>query len=65
LSTWLLCRLIAGVRIAGWIPIHIPLDFPTLALALGLMAAISLLTTSIPAYRAARVSIAQALRFAG
>jgi putative ABC transport system permease protein len=65
LGAWLLCKLIAGVRIAGWIPISIPLNLPVLGVILAVIVGISLLSTFLPAYHASRASIAQALRFVG
>ena len=65
LTGWGLFKLIAGYRLIGWIPIYIPLDLATVGVILGVAVSISLLSTLVPAYRAARVNIAQALRFVG
>jgi putative ABC transport system permease protein len=65
LTTWLLFKLIAGYHLAGWIPIFIPISFETAGTVIGVAISISLLSTLVPALRATRVSIAQALRFVG
>jgi putative ABC transport system permease protein len=65
LTTWLLFKLIAGYRLAGWIPIFIPISFETAATVIGVAIGISLVSTLIPALRAAQTNIAQALRFVG
>jgi len=65
LAAWVLFTLIRGYRIGGMMPTFVQLDAPTLGLALMVAVSISLLSTLIPAYRASRVNIAQALRFVG
>lgn len=65
LTTWLLFKLIAGYHLAGWIPIYIPISFETAGTVIGVAISISLLSTLVPALRATRVNIAQALRFVG
>jgi putative ABC transport system permease protein len=65
LTTWLLFKLIAGYHLAGWIPIFIPISFETAGTVIGVAISISLLSTLVPALRATRVNIAQALRFVG
>jgi len=65
LTTWLLFKLIAGYRLAGWIPIFIPMNLETTGTVVGVAIGISLISTVIPALRATRTNIAQALRFVG
>ena len=65
LMAWAALALTAGYQIGGAMPIYIQVDAATVALALGVAVSISLVSTLIPAYRASRVNIAQALRFAG
>jgi putative ABC transport system permease protein len=64
-STWALFKLIAGYRLAGWIPIFIPVSVSTVSILLAIALGISLLSTLLPAYRASRVNIARALRCVG
>jgi putative ABC transport system permease protein len=65
LATTLILALTAGYRFGGAMPISIQVDRATVALVLGVAVAVSLASTLIPAYRASRVSIAEALRFVG
>lgn len=60
-----LLTLTAGYQVGGAMPIYIQVDTVTVGTALGVALGISLLSTLIPAYRASRASIAQALRFVG
>jgi ABC-type antimicrobial peptide transport system permease subunit len=62
---WLLLHLAAGYQMGGAMPLYIQLDALTVMLALGVAAGISLASTLLPAYRASRINIAQALRFVG
>jgi putative ABC transport system permease protein len=62
---WLLLHLAAGYQMGGAMPLYIQLDALTVILALSVAAGISLLSTLLPAYRASRINIAQALRFVG
>jgi putative ABC transport system permease protein len=55
----------AGYQIGGAMPIYVQVDAATVGVALGAAIAIGLLSTAIPAYRASRLGIAQALRFVG
>ncbi|MGD1157589.1 MAG: FtsX-like permease family protein [Terriglobia bacterium] len=57
--------LISGYRVGGWMPINIQLDLPSLALVLAVALATSFFSTFVPAYRASRVKIAEAMRFVG
>jgi putative ABC transport system permease protein len=61
----LLLALTAGYQIGGAMPIYIRLDSATLGTALAAATGIAVLSTLVPAYRASRVNIAQALRFVG
>ena len=61
----LLLALTAGYRIGGAMPIYIQVDAATLGTALAVATGIAVVSTLIPAYRAAHINIAQALRFVG
>lgn len=57
--------LTAGYQIAGAMPVYIQVDSLTVSVALAVAIGISAFSTLLPAYRASRISIAQALRFVG
>jgi putative ABC transport system permease protein len=57
--------MIRGYRIGGLLPSSIQVDVATLTLAFGVAAGVGLLATLVPAHRASRANIAQALRFVG
>jgi putative ABC transport system permease protein len=61
----LLLALAAGYRVGGAMPIYIRMDAATVAFTLLVALAISLTSTLLPAWRASRLSIAQALRAVG
>jgi putative ABC transport system permease protein len=61
----LLLALTAGYQVGSAMPVYVQLDAVTVVVALGTAIGIGLLSTLVPAYRASRVSIAQALRFVG
>ena len=61
----LVFRLMEGYHIGGAMPVHIRVDATTMALSLLVAVIISLGSTLIPAHRAARFSVAEALRFVG
>jgi putative ABC transport system permease protein len=65
LLAWTLLKLTAGYQVGGAMPIYIQMDAATLGAALGVAIGISLVSTVLPAYRASRVSIAEALRYLG
>jgi len=69
LAGWLgarvLCWQLAGYLIGGALPLELQIGLAGVALALGTAAAVSLASTLIPAYRASRMSIAEALRYLG
>jgi putative ABC transport system permease protein len=61
----LVFRLMEGYHIGGAMPAHIRVDAITMALSLLVAVIISLGSTLLPAYRAARLNVAEALRFVG
>lgn len=60
-----LCRMLSGLAIGGEMPAHITMGVPTVLLVVAVALGISLATTLVPAYRASRLSIADALRYVG
>jgi len=65
LATAILCRWVRGYRVGGWVPFLIQVDVYTAALILCVVLLASLGSTLVPARRASRVNIAEALRFVG
>lgn len=65
LIAWLLFTLTAGYQMAGAMPIYIQVDVPTAGIALAVATGIAVVSTLLPAYRAAHANIAEALRFVG
>ena len=65
LAGWGICLLVRNYRIGGWVQAAIRLDAVTLGLALAAAVGIALVSTLLPAYRATRTGIADALRYAG
>jgi len=61
----LLLAVTKGYRVGGAMPIYIQMDAVTIVLNLFVALVVSLASTLLPAWRAAHVSIAQALRFVG
>ena len=61
----LVFRVMEGYHIGGAMPVHIRVDATTMALSLLVAVIISLGSTLIPAHRAARFNVAEALRFVG
>src|SRR5208337_2418271 len=57
--------LIGGYRIGGAMPIYIHVDVVTVGVVLSVAIGIGLFSTLLPAYRASRKSIADALRYVG
>ena len=57
--------LVAGYRIGGAMGLHIQVDVVTVGVVLSVGIAIGLSSTLVPAYRASRMSIAEALRYVG
>jgi putative ABC transport system permease protein len=62
LMAWTALRLTTGYQLGGAMPIFIQVDAATVGVALGVAIGISLASTLIPAYRASRANITQALR---
>jgi putative ABC transport system permease protein len=65
LLAWLLLRVAAGYQMGGMMPVYIQIDSATIGVALVVALTLTLASTLLPAYRAAHVNIAQALRFVG
>jgi putative ABC transport system permease protein len=65
LAAWVAFALISGYRIGGAMGLHIQVDFVTVGIVLITAIAIGLSSTLVPAYRASRMSIAEALRYTG
>ncbi len=65
LAAWMLFRMTRGYTLAGLIPLGIQVDSPTVMVAIAVATSISLASTFIPAYRASRTNIAEALRYVG
>ena len=65
LAAWAAFALIRGYRIGGAMGLHIQVDFVTVGVVLITAIAIGLSSTLVPAYRASRMSIADALRYVG
>jgi putative ABC transport system permease protein len=57
--------LIGGYRVGGAMPIYIHVDVITVGVVLSVAIGIGLSSTLVPAYRASRMSIADALRYVG
>lgn len=60
-----LTRLLSGLSVGGAMPAHLRLGGSGLGTVAGVALAIGLIGTLLPAYRASRMSIAQALRYLG
>ena len=60
----LLLALLSGYQL-GPMPIYIQVDAPTVGWSLAAATAIALASTVVPAWRASRANIAEALRFGG
>ncbi len=65
LIAWLLFTLTAGYQMTGAMPIYIQVDVQTAGMALAVATGIAVVSTLLPAYRAAHANIAEALRFVG
>jgi len=65
LAAWVVCRLWRGYPVGGFLLLELEVGWPGTALGLGAATAIGLASTLIPAYRASRLSIAEALRHVG
>jgi putative ABC transport system permease protein len=65
LAAWVICRAVAGYALGGGLLVNLEIGLPGALSALGLAALTSLVSTLVPAYRASRMSIAEALRYTG
>jgi putative ABC transport system permease protein len=65
LAAWVICRAVAGYALGGGLLVNLEIGLPGALSALGLAALTSLVSTLVPAYRASRLSIAEALRYTG
>jgi len=65
LGAWGLCRYVSGVTVGGGLLVNLRIGLAGTVLALATALAISLVSTFVPALRAARLNIAEALRFVG
>jgi putative ABC transport system permease protein len=63
-ASWALARVASGLAIGGLMPAHLTLGGATLGMMVLVALAIGLLSSLLPAYRAAKLNIARALRFA-
>jgi putative ABC transport system permease protein len=57
--------LLGGYRVGGAMPIYVQVDVVTVGLVLSVALVVGLSSTLVPAYRASRMSIAEALRYVG
>jgi putative ABC transport system permease protein len=64
-GAWGICRILAGRTIGGGLLVNLEIGLPGLLFALVAAAFISLLSTAVPALRALRLNIAEALRYIG
>jgi putative ABC transport system permease protein len=64
-AAWAICRAVGGYAIGGGLLVNLEIGLPGTLLALVAATLTSLASTLIPAYRASRMSIAQALRYTG
>jgi putative ABC transport system permease protein len=65
LGAWVISRILAGYPVGGGLLVNLTVGVPGTLLALGAATLIALLSTLIPALKASRISIAEALRFVG
>jgi len=65
LGAWIICRALAGITIGGGLLVNLEVGAPGVLFAFVAAILISLLSTLVPALRAARTRIADALRFVG
>jgi len=57
--------LVAGYRLGGAMPVYVLVDGITIAVVFAIAVSVALSSTLLPAYRASRMSIAEALRYVG
>jgi putative ABC transport system permease protein len=65
LAAWVVCRAVAGYALGGGLLVNLEIGLPEALSALGVATFTSLVSTLVPAYRASRLSIAEALRYVG
>ncbi|MGD0012456.1 MAG: FtsX-like permease family protein [Terriglobia bacterium] len=65
LAAWAICRAVAGYALGGGLLVNLEIGLTGGLSALGVAILTSLLSTLVPAYRASRMSIAEALRYTG
>jgi putative ABC transport system permease protein len=65
LAAWAICRAVAGYALGGGLLVNLEVSLPGALSALGAATLTSLASTLLPAYRASRMSIAEALRYTG
>jgi putative ABC transport system permease protein len=65
LAAWAICRAAGGYAIGGGLLVNLEIGLPGVLSALAVAVVTSLASTLIPAYRATRMGIAEALRYTG
>ena len=65
LAAWAICRTVAGYALGGLFLVNLEIGLPGALSALGVATLTSLASTLVPAYRASRMSIAEALSYSG
>jgi len=65
LAAWAICRAVAGYVLGGGLLVNLEVSLPGALSALGAATLTSLASTLLPAFRASRMSIAEALRYTG
>jgi putative ABC transport system permease protein len=65
LAAWAICRSVAGYALGGLLRVNLEIGLPAALSALGVAILTSLASTLVPAYRASRMSVADALRYVG
>jgi putative ABC transport system permease protein len=65
LAAWAICRAVAGYALGGFFLLNLEIGLPGVLSALGAATLSSLASTLVPAYRASRMSVAEALRYTG
>lgn len=65
LGAWRICRVLAGRTVGGGLLVNLEIGAPGIAFALAAAIAVALLSTLVPALRASRLNIADALRYVG
>jgi putative ABC transport system permease protein len=65
LAAWVICRAVAGYALGGGLLVNLEVGLSGVLSALGVATFTSLASTLVPAYRASRMSLAEALRYTG